>query len=755
MSSARALAKLFRDRFSMHIAWVPAATSIRLGDYGLWRDGIFTPIGNVAEFGVSLRTEPGREIRLDFVSTVASTTTLAGGARVPALPAADVDAEAQLRFADAESFIVKVARLRSTRITNVAEMSRRLVDAPGWRWTYKVVRELFVGDDVLIVATTEKNTSVTLRGKATALAALQAGSASAGVSVSADKALGLSIAGQGGPVGLGLFRVRLSGAPVLDFGTEGPDPDRIVDAQGNLLDLDDEPTAGDLPDDDSGDDAAQVVGLAQRVELVHGSTRGTTQDITHDIDTTPPGVAPDEPLAFADEPGPVAEHLDPAACQDDPWPTLDLESAEPPHEDEGPLNFHTIHLEDTSTFDRWLQSALKATVAPALVVDGRIGPATQRALLSFQRRAEELTGRALVADGALGPKTIGALARCVGVEPPAAAEAPTTPALNANTQTPALLAAPLRVREARGKSGAVEYVITDGEQEVSFAYWTPDFRDYKPFNVSRYRGARKDLLSDADIRALGYSRSELAILRANALEETGGSYGAINTWDDQIVSWGIAQFAGKAGTLAALLAALKEDPRTAARFERWFVANGLDVADGEYPWNGGDTRKGWHLVVTTADGARLRGNPAWERVRTQPLLLGAFMLAGNDPAIQLGQLAFWRESFLRRAIQKKVGVRAGKGGAAVRDYLTSERGLALIVRLHNWMPAYVVKWSDRFLAELAAEVSGKDPYDPAAWDQELEDRFARKIEDERRSVKKGSYDDYALGLSRGRGSFTG
>ncbi len=151
----------------------------------------------------------------------------------------------------------------------------------------------------------------------------------------------------------------------------------------------------------------------------------------------------------------------------------------------------------------------------------------------------------------------------------------------------------------------------------------------------------------------------------------------------------------------------------------------------------------------------IRGNPAWERVRTQPLLLGAFMLAGNDPAIQLGQLAFWRESFLRRAIQKKVGVRAGKGGAAVRDYLTSERALALIVRLHNWMPAYVVKWSDRFLAELAAEVSGKDPYDPAAWDQELEDRFARKIEDERRSVKKGSYDDYALGLSRGRGSFTG
>jgi len=124
-------------------------------------------------------------------------------------------------------------------------------------------------------------------------------------------------------------------------------------------------------------------------------------------------------------------------------------------------------------------------------------------------------------------------------------------------------------------------------------------------------------------------------------------------WDDQIVSWGMAQFAGQAGTLAVLLADLKEDPRSRASYLRWFVGNGIDVARGEYRWKDGKTRVGWHVVVT-GDGETHRGNEGWSHIRTQPRLLGAFMLAGNDPAIQLGQVSFWRDSFLTRAIAKHV-----------------------------------------------------------------------------------------------------
>lgn len=56
---------------------------------------------------------------------------------------------------------------------------------------------------------------------------------------------------------------------------------------------------------------------------------------------------------------------------------------------------------------------------------------------------------------------------------------------------------------------------------------------------------------------------------------------AVNTWDDQIVSWGMAQFAGHAGSLAGLLIFLKE--RTPAAFAKFFVAAGIDVDHGPYP----------------------------------------------------------------------------------------------------------------------------------------------------------------------------
>jgi len=103
-----------------------------------------------------------------------------------------------------------------------------------------------------------------------------------------------------------------------------------------------------------------------------------------------------------------------------------------------------------------------------------------------------------------------------------------------------------------------------------------------------------------------------------------------------------------------------------------------------------------------------------------------------------------------------VGVRAdGSPGDPVRKYITSERGLAVLVRLHNWMPGYVVTWSNRFIKELQAEHPGLDLSDPDQWNQALEDAFVKKVCDERKRVKTGSYDDYALDLSRVRGSFTG
>lgn len=174
------------------------------------------------------------------------------------------------------------------------------------------------------------------------------------------------------------------------------------------------------------------------------------------VDTTPTGADPDAVLSFevADTRDEAADTLDAAAVAEQPWPDLDPETE---HQDDqgGELSFGIapILVGDTSTRAGWLQSALKAIVAPGLPVDGELGPHTVQAVQQFQRRSQDLGGGALVADGAVEPGTIAALERVTG------ARAPTVEA----TPQPPPVSGELTVREVQ-VDGVTEYVIRGGDE---------------------------------------------------------------------------------------------------------------------------------------------------------------------------------------------------------------------------------------------------------------------------------------------------
>lgn len=247
MSIARALARILRDNFQMHVAWVPVATSFSLGDYGVWRDGVFAPTGNIREFGIEPKIERGREIDLEFISSRAASTQVDAAVDLSTLP---LGVETRLHFTAGESFLIKIGKLSSTRISNIAEVARRLDASKRWRWQQKIVGELFEGEDVLLVATTERDTTISLRGTGTAAISGQGVKASAGVTVSADKKLALNITGGAGPIGLGLFRVRLSGAPALNFLDDSAASDAFVTHDGILAEVTAEDQWHDTPEDD-------------------------------------------------------------------------------------------------------------------------------------------------------------------------------------------------------------------------------------------------------------------------------------------------------------------------------------------------------------------------------------------------------------------------------------------------------------------------------------------------------------------------
>ncbi|MGB1278237.1 MAG: hypothetical protein ACPG77_21000, partial [Nannocystaceae bacterium] len=266
MKSARIFNRILRKNFHMHAAWMPVVTDFSLGDYGLFRRGIFVPLGNVREFGVDIKKVPGKGAKLDFVSNSASVVHFAGGGQVPGLPSDDtLDAKLELKFSRAKSFILKAGELTSERIGNIAEIAyalscaRRRKGGPRWRIRYKVVGEVFRGENVTIIATRERNTGISFSGQAGALKQFNAGSVDSSLDMALDKQVDMQIRGQAGPVGLGLFRVRVSGLTAVNFGEDNPTPsdaNRIDPETGESIDVAEEAAweLEDLEDDELHED---------------------------------------------------------------------------------------------------------------------------------------------------------------------------------------------------------------------------------------------------------------------------------------------------------------------------------------------------------------------------------------------------------------------------------------------------------------------------------------------------------------------
>lgn len=709
-------AKFLKSELDCRAVWPPVLTPIQLGDYGVTDGASFQKLGNIADFGLTLEVEQGRSSSLNLASSGVKQTRLAVGAAVPAFQGlGDVAAKLGIAFARGETFLLKCREIERTQIRNLGALALRLsrvktADGQAWKHlTWKIVWQLYTGRDVVFIATRSAGTKVEFSGSADALHLLEMGKMSAGIGVQSSHSLGVEILGETGPVGYALARVKVIGAGVRFLGTdiEDEEADAVERLDNDDIDAPTDDTDETPTDDESGDEVQEAT-------------------------------------SFADEPA--------------SWDALEDAETDPRDLEDGPMAF-TDEPIDTSSRAHWLQSCLRRLIDPDLVVDGALGLRSRRALKVFQRQTPGLR-----ADGVAGPQTIAALMAKTGSVCPGLGE--TAPAgsgddgftepdepvvpVNATTAT----AAELTVRTL-DQAGTVTHIVSSADDEVRFSYFSKAATD--AWNVSSYRGGKTGLLRDEDLRALGHPPGAIKIFRANADKESRGLFGAVNTWDDQRVSWGVSQFAGRAGTLAALLAELHDEPATRAAFDRCFVANGITVAHGPYLTRrspAGEKHTGWHVVVDTPAGP-LTGDDAWAHVRRTPRLIGAFMLAGNNREIQLGQVKFWLDHFLTGAVRKVV-VRGPQGDRRISDYITSEYGLALIVRLYNWMPAYVQPWFTELSAELARRHPDLDITAPATWAQHpaLEPEFCELVKDRRRTVKRGSYDTYALELDRSRGSYS-
>jgi hypothetical protein len=167
--------------------------------------------------------------------------------------------------------------------------------------------------------------------------------------------------------------------------------------------------------------------------------------------------------------------------------------------------------------------------------------------------------------------------------------------------------------------------------------------------------------------------SEINVIFANS--ENFGNFDAVNTWDNQFLSFGIIQWtaggAGEPGELPALLKCISDSFPDI--FQHYWGQFGLNVIDTNATsgWFNYQDRK----LISAMDKEMLRDH-IWAY---------RFAIAGSDTKVQVMQLLFTINRLKQFYFRKSQNL----AGYALSDLITSEFGVALLLDNHVNRPGYV------------------------------------------------------------------
>jgi hypothetical protein len=211
MGIAAVFNRTLHDELDAYAAWFPVANTFDLGDYGLISDGVFTKMGNIAEFGVEFTDADGRPASLDFTSSGTTVVRLMGGAEVDAFEDTPIEAKLSFSFSDESSILAKATEIELREMQNVNQVALRLAKTRGWERKFRVVSGTYTGKGCAVVTTRAAKAQLELSAQANALKLFELGKVEAGVTVSREHEVGFKSLGKSGVIGLRLFKLKLFG----------------------------------------------------------------------------------------------------------------------------------------------------------------------------------------------------------------------------------------------------------------------------------------------------------------------------------------------------------------------------------------------------------------------------------------------------------------------------------------------------------------------------------------------------------------
>lgn len=186
-----------------HAVWEPGLP-LNLGDYGRISGGTFVKLGNIADFSIipTLKSTAAEKVKWAFTSNGVRTALLKGEA-----DGGVGSARLQIDCGKKKSLFIRSANSRVEQVDNLQELADALQSVERWKPRWKLVRELRIVKNGLVLLSKGEGGSIELSGGLDEIQGLDeiGVKAGAGIRISGDTSD--SYMGINGPILLGLVRI--------------------------------------------------------------------------------------------------------------------------------------------------------------------------------------------------------------------------------------------------------------------------------------------------------------------------------------------------------------------------------------------------------------------------------------------------------------------------------------------------------------------------------------------------------------------
>lgn len=217
MSLAKKYGNRLRTQLRFRAVW-PPGTNIQVGDVLTFQDDFFHPVANLNDFGVGYQSEEALRfggLRLNALGV--RNTIFQGGAEV-SLSQLDLNAEAELKisFSEQDGYFLRTPDLIGTQTENLLGLAQKVVAIPNWKFgKYFIAHTIYRAEEFVFLASKAKRRTVKFGGAGKAIVSFLTLGLSTQLEKTSAQSLSIEIFGQGGPVAMGVVRVKKNGE--LDF----------------------------------------------------------------------------------------------------------------------------------------------------------------------------------------------------------------------------------------------------------------------------------------------------------------------------------------------------------------------------------------------------------------------------------------------------------------------------------------------------------------------------------------------------------